>query len=49
MAYLLPGRLWRQKQVEQVIAGVRQKNIVQKHSAFGISAVQVSWVSFAAH
>jgi antitoxin YefM len=26
--YILPGRLWRQKQVEQVIAGVRQKNIV---------------------
>ena len=28
MAYLLPGRLWCQKQVEQVIAGVRQKKIV---------------------
>jgi antitoxin YefM len=28
MAYLLPGRLWRQEQVEQVIAGIRQKNIV---------------------
>ena len=28
MAYLLPGRLWRHEQVEQVIAGVRQKNIV---------------------
>jgi antitoxin YefM len=31
MAYLLPGRLWRQEQVEQVIAGVRQKNIVLKY------------------
>ena len=28
MAFLLPGRLWHQKQGEQVIAGVRQKNIV---------------------
>ena len=28
MAFLLPGRLWHQKQAGQVIAGVRQKNIV---------------------